>query len=349
MVKQLSRVAAFVFVIVFAVSTGSRGQGVGAGPAAEAEQDEQSAGEGQLVRDVRTDLVKEQFDTLDRTAEGFRRSKARWAGGGWKLRTLYEALDAPHQTDPDMVAHLEHLRHWMTARPESMTARVALATSLTRWAWIARGNGTADKVTADGWQLFGQRIQEAETVLAGSQNMKTMDPQWYSEEMVVGLAQGWDEKRVREVFERGVQFEPEYQYFYKARAGYLLPKWYGKPNDATDFAKAAADHVGGEMGDYLYWEIATVIIKRGNGNLDPFVAQMDWARIQRGYQTLQSQFQLNRRERNELAFMAYKFKDKGVAEQQFASIGQEWSRGVWRERNFFEKARDWAGGHESWP
>jgi hypothetical protein len=212
--KQFSRSAAFVpvFVFVFALNPRLRGQGGIAAPAAETEQDEPSAGEGQLVRDVRADLVKEQFDTLDQTADGFRRSKARWKGGGWKLRTLYEALDAPHQTDPDMVAHLEHLRHWMTARPESITARVALATSLTRWAWIARGNGTAEKVTTEGWQLFGQRIQEAQTVLAGSQDMKTMDPQWYSEEMVVGLAQGWDDGRVREVFQRGVQFEPDYQY-----------------------------------------------------------------------------------------------------------------------------------------
>jgi hypothetical protein len=318
-------------------------------PAAESQTDEQSLAEGHLIHQVRSDLAAEQFDTLDRTADGFRRSKARWPGGGWKLRVFYEALDFPHQTEPDMVAHLEHLRHWMTLRPESISARVALATSLTRWAWVARGNGVAKTVSDSGWQLFGQRIQEAQVVLETSRDMHTMDPQWYCEEMIVGKAQGWDDHRVKEVFERAVQFEPDYQYFYKSRTEYLLPKWYGKPNEATDFAKSAADKVGGDLGDYIYWEIATVIIKKGNGNLQDFLAAMDWQRIQRGYQTLQTRFQTNSRSRNELAFMAFEYKDRSIAQQQFGVIGTQWSRSVWRDQNYFEKVRDWSNGRENWP
>ena len=57
--------------------------------------------------------------------------------------------------------------------------------------------------------MFNQRAQEAQTVLAGSQDLKTMDPQWYSEEMTVGLAQGWDDRRMKEIFARAVQFEPD--------------------------------------------------------------------------------------------------------------------------------------------
>ena len=98
-----------VFFLLLGLCPTVRGQVLAAAaPAAETEPDEQSAGEGHLIHEVRADLVAERFDTLDQTAEGFRRSKARWDGGGWKLRTLYEALDFPHQTDPDMVAHLEH-------------------------------------------------------------------------------------------------------------------------------------------------------------------------------------------------------------------------------------------------
>jgi hypothetical protein len=305
--------------------------------------------EGQLVHMLRKQLVEEQFDELDRTADQFRREKSRWVGGKWKLRTFYEALDAPHQTDKDTVEHLEHLRHWMTQRPESITARIALATSLTRWAWVARGNGLANTVTAEMAQLFHERINEAQIVLEGSRDMKTMCPQWYMEEMTVGLAQGWDANRMEEIFNRAVQFEPDFPYFYKQRANYLLPKWYGKPGDAVEFAKNAADHLGSDTGDMIYWEIATVIIKRGNGNLDPFVKAMDWQRIQRGYQMMRSQFGPNNGQQNQLAFMAYKFNDPAVAQQQFASINNDWSLGVWRDRNFFEKVRDWSTGHTSWP
>lgn len=308
-----------------------------------------SASEGLMVRTVRIDLVQEKFDEIDRLADQYRRGKDRWPGGNWKLHTLYEALDAPHQTDKDTVDHLEHLRHWMTARPESITARIALATSLHRWAWVARGNGTADKVTPEGWQLFDLRIKEAQTVLESARDMKVMCPQWYTEEMTVGLAQGWNQRQMQDLFDRAIQFEPTWQFYYKARANYLLPKWYGNASEVTNFAKDAADRLRGDLGDMMYFEMATVIIKRGNGNLDPLVQAMDWQRIQRGYQQLTTQFGSDRSQKNRLAFMAYKFNDSSMARQQFASIGNDWTPGVWKDRAFFDKVRDWSTGHQSWP
>jgi hypothetical protein len=308
-----------------------------------------SAHEGLMIHTVRTYLVEGKFDEIDRLADQYRRSKERWPGGNWKLRTLYEALDAPHQTDKDSADHLEHLREWMTARPESITARVALATSLHRWAWVARGNSTADKVTAEGWQLFELRIKEAQAVLESARDIKVMCPQWYSEEMTVGLAQGWNAQQMQELFARAVQFEPEWQFYYKERANYLLPKWYGGTNDATSFAKDAADRLRGDLGDRMYFEMATVIIKRGNGNLDRFVKAMDWQRIQRGYQQLTTQFGSDRSQQNRLAFMAYKFNDSDMARQQFASIGNDWASHVWKDRAFFDKVRDWSTGHQNWP
>jgi hypothetical protein len=319
-----------------------------AAPAAQDSEDI-SANEGLMIRTVRTDLVQEKFDEIDRLADQYRRGKDRWPGGNWKLHTLYEALDAPHQTDKDTSDHLDHLRKWMTTRPESITARVALATSLHRWAWVARGNGLAKTVTPEGWNLFNLRVKEAQTVLESARDMHIMCPQWYSEEMTVGLAQGWTPRQMQELFDRAVQFEPTWQFYYKARANYLLPKWYGSANDVTSFAKEAADRLGSDTGDMMYFEMATVIIKRGNGTLDPLLKGMDWPRIQRGYQQLTTQFGPDRTQKNRLAFMAYKFNDPSFARQQFASIGNGWSRSVWRDRNYFEKVRDWSTGHTAWP
>ena len=313
-----------------------------------AEADEQTEDEHAFIRSVRTQLVEEKFDDLDRTADEFRRDKSRWPGGAWKLKTLYEALDAPHQTDKDTADHLDHLRKWMTARPESITARIALATSLHRWAWVARGSGTADKVTQEGWQLFNQRTAEAQVVLEGSRDMKVMCPQWYFEEMTVGLAEGWDGRRMQELFDRAVQFEPEYQYFYKARANYLLPKWYGQTNDATDFARTIANKLGGDRGDRMYFVIATVIIRRGNGKLDHVMQAMDWQRIQRGYLASTSMYGVPNSYANSLAFMAYQYRDQAVAERQFASIGNNWARSVWKDKGLFDRARDWSAGHTQW-
>ena len=302
---------------------------------------------GGWANTIESDLIAEKFDELDRMADGYRLYKTRVPGGAWRLRQFYTVLDAPQLTDKDSVEHITHLQHWMTARPNSITARVALATSLHRWAWVARGNGLANTVTPEGWRLFKERAQEALVVLQGSQDMQPMCPQWYSEMMTVGLALNWDGNREKEIFDRGVQFEPGYFYLDEQYANYLLPKWDGKPGEAVAFAKDAADRLGGDGGDELYFEIAPVLIKRGNGSFP--VKEMDWARIQRGAQVVVTKYGSINRIPNELAFMAYKFNDAAVARQQFALIGDRWAIGVWRDRQFFDRIRDWAQGQTQWP
>jgi hypothetical protein len=313
-------------------------------PAA-SEVDEQTFNkqEKRWIREVETDLIEEKFDDLERMADEYRRDRTRLPGGEWKLRVFYGALDAPQLTDKDSLDHIAHLEHWMLKRPESITPRIALSTSLHRWAWVARGNGMANTVTEEGWQLFNKRIAESQMVLTSSANLHTMCPQWYSEMMTVGLAQSWDERRMRDVFERGIQLEPDFYYLYKQYANYLLPKWDGKPGDAAAFAKRSADKRGGDAGDMLYFQISTTLISRGNGNFP--VKQLDWKRIQHGAEVLQTQFGTTRKTANELAFMAYKYKDAATAQKLFAAIGDDWVRGVWRDRQFFDRARDWSNGH----
>ena len=307
--------------------------------------DEAVPHERQWKRSIESDLIDERFSDLDRMADQYRRERSRLPGGGWRLHVFYSALDAPQQTDKDTRDHLAHLEHWMRQRPESITARVALATSLDRWAWVARGGGYARTVTPEGWRLFNERIKQAQAVLEESANMSSMCPQWYSQMMTVGLAQNWDASRMKDIFDRGIQFEPGYFYLYRQYANYLLPKWDGHPGDAAAFARTSADQLGGDAGDLLYFQIATVLISRGDRDFP--VRQMDWDRIQRGYQALSAQYGASGRTMNELAFMAYKFHDATVARQQFTLIGDKWSRGVWRDRKLFDRARDWSTAHAS--
>jgi len=238
---------------------------------------------------------------------------------------------------------MAHLKRWIAQRPDSITARVALATSLHRWAWVARGNGMANTVTEQGWKLFNERIQESLDVLNAASRLRERCPQWYSEMMVVGLAQGWDEPKMREVFEQGIQFEPEYFDLYKQMAMYLLPKWEGKPGEVVAFATSSADRVGGEQGDAIYFHIAVAVIGKNGRNFG--VKEMDWSRIQRGYQAITAQYGTSERLKNKMAWFAYRFRDATVARQQFELIGDRWDRDVWRDRERFDEARDWAQKH----
>lgn len=301
-----------------------------------------SSGESlvQWTDDLESDLIAEKFDALDSIANHLRAEKTRMPGGDWQLTAFYNALDSPQQTEQDSREHIAHLEHWMNQRPGSITARVALATALTHWAWVARGNGTADTVTPEGVSLFLERIREAQVILDGSAKMQPMCPQWYLVMMEVGTAQSWDLARMHQVMEDGLKFEPGYYYLYMQYANYVLPKWFGHPGDASSFARASADAVGGDEGDILYFQIAKRLINRGNNEFP--VHEMDWQRLQRGYLALTSQYGQSYRLDNLLAFMAWKFQDATVARQQFILIRDNWIRGIWGDRNYFDRARDWA-------
>jgi hypothetical protein len=183
-------------------------------------------------------------------------------------------------------------------------------------------------------------MKEAQVILEGSAKMPTMCPQWYSAMLMVGNAQGWDAKRMHQILEDGTKLEPGYNYLYEQYANYLLPKWHGHPGDSSSFAASSADAVGGDAGDILYFQIATNLIKRGD--VDFPIHEMDWQRIQRGYQALTSQYGVARRPENQMAFMAWKFQDAAVARRQFAVIGDKWGPAVWGNRDYFDRARDWA-------
>lgn len=312
-----------------------------------ASSDGQTPQAGKFAQTVEEDLIAEKFADLDAMANKYRLEKTRVAGSGWRLRQFYAALDKPELTDKDTAEHIEHLRHWMTARPDSITPRVALATSLHRWAWVARGNGMANTVSAEGWQQFDERIKEAQVILEGSENMVPMCPQWYSEMMVVGLAQSWEPAKMKALFERGSLFAPDYFYLYKEYANYLLPKWDGRPGDAAKFAKESADRRGGDEGDELYYHIAAVLISRSNGNYP--VAELTWDRIQRGAAAVAAHYGGTLELTNDLAYMAYKYRDRATTQKLLAQIGDKWSRDVWRDKKFFDKARDWAQSQTQWP
>jgi hypothetical protein len=123
-------------------------------------------------------LMREQFSELDKIADEVRSSKARFPGGSWKLSRFYDALDKTlvrgYETDADWQNHLALIQRWTTARPQSITARLALADAYLAYAWAARGSGYANTVTDQGWRLFEERANKAAEIL---QDSATLTPQ----------------------------------------------------------------------------------------------------------------------------------------------------------------------------
>ena len=300
---------------------------------------------GEFTQSVALQTYRKDFAQLDKIADQARSTKARFPGGGWKLYTFYSQLRVVNglasATESDWQQHLAFLQNWISARPKSITARVALAAAYIDYAWQARGNGTADQVTPEGWRLFQARIDQAANTLMEAAKLEAKCPQWYVEFEIVGRAKGLDQQQLREIFDKAVAFAPDYYYVYQEEATSLLPKWGGKPGDTEAFAEESYRRLGGgQESALLYFQIASQLCNEC-GDFNP--ERFSWPRLQEGFAVLEQCYGLSPFWLNKFARMAVVYEDKQAAAKAFARIGENWDESVWGSREQFDAHRAWAG------
>lgn len=289
---------------------------------------------------VRRLFLAENFAELDRLAASERAGKTRFVGGGWRLYTLYLCLSTPEESDPqdaDYVAIMKRLERWKDSRQQSITPRVALADAYLNYAWYARGSGTGDEVSENGWQLFQERIESAKKVLAEAYELKEKCPQWYVLMQTIAMADGWDKDHEAALLAKAVSYEPNYYYYYQRHARYLLPQWSGEPGDTEQFAEDSANKIGGKQGDLLYYKIADEVVCSCEDS-----PKLSWARIQKGYSALKEQYGEGLMMMNKLGFLAIHYQDVQVAQQILAKIGDHPDLKIWGSQAYFEQCRQWA-------
>jgi hypothetical protein len=261
----------------------------------------------------------------------------------WKLKEVYIGLSEPvqypmHAMQEDWAVLLKKLQLWVTERPKSITARVALATAYLSYAADARGEGYADTVTESGWKLFGERIAKGRRVLQEASALPTKCPEWYVAMLRVAEDQDWDAVKKRALFEEANKFEPGYYYYDRVFASHLLPKWGGEPGETEKFAQEIADRTGGDQGDILYFEIASANYVICGCDDDP---RFSWERIERGFEASEKQYGVSMLNLNRIAFLAsdYGETDPILAEKVLNRIGEQWDEETWRTKEDFSTAR----------
>jgi len=292
-------------------------------------------------------LVERNYDVLEQSANDARLRKSRFTGGVWKLYSFYEAVSYPiteeHSSDSDWNLHISTLKAWAAARPESATARIALAETYINYGDRARGTGYANTVSEEGWRLDAERTALAASSLAEAARLKQKCPYWYEVMQHVALAQGWDKSQEKELFEQAIAFEPGFYHFYREHANYLLPKWYGEVGEAGTFADQISNRIGGDEGKFIYFEIASLVRCQCEED-DPNSDNLSWPRIKEGYAALGRLYGYSNLKNNRFAHMAVGADDRNAAQQAFGKIGDDWDHTVWGSSQSFQRAKNWAGG-----
>jgi hypothetical protein len=305
--------------------------------------------EAEYKNDIMMDLVRKNYDALDKAARENRVPSARFAGGTWKAWGFYEGLNEPptgdSATNDDWEAQIDALKAWVAARPESAAARIALADAYGKWAWKARGSGYANTVSGEGWQLYSERYAIAASILVDAAKLREKSPYWYSVMQGVALAQGWNKSQAKALLDAAIAFEPSYYHAYREYVNFVLPKWYGEEGDGQTFAEEVSTQIGGEQGDFVYFELATTIACGCDTAQDRTELQsLSWPKIKSGYAAMKHLYGDSSLKTNRFAYLAVVENDKPTAAATLAVIGDAWNPKVWPSHVYFLQARAWADG-----
>jgi hypothetical protein len=98
------------------------------------------------------------------------------------------------------------------------------ATFYIQYAWDARGHGTADQVTQEGWRLFKERLDIAQKALEHAWSLDPQDPQIPTLMISVVLGQETGRLEMEKWFDRAMQADPNNYQACRAKLHFLLPE-----------------------------------------------------------------------------------------------------------------------------
>jgi len=288
---------------------------------------------------VREKFRQPDFVWVDQEAHKDRLSKERLPGGYWKLRALYNALEEPARgekaSDGDWEDLLNSLASWSKQKPTSVTAKVALAAAWQRYAWKARGDGTAETVSDTAWEVFGERLASARQALSEASDLKERCPYWYEIALWVGIGQSSGREALDKLFDAGVELEPTFYYLYQTKATYLLPRWGGTAGEWEKFAHDSALKLGGNQGDIVFFAIySQMLTLHGMELMNSH--QQDVPKLLDGFHSIEKLYGASAHRLNEAAFFGSMSNEVQTTAQLFDRIGDDFDESVWHSKQTYE-------------
>lgn len=287
-------------------------------------------------------FLNKDFAWIDREATRDRLTRDRLPGGYWKLRVLYDAMEAPlansKASDSDWEELIAALTSWTKQQPQSVTAKVALANAWKGYAWKARGGGYAGSVSDTGRELFRRRLENASQVLSEASSLNDRCPHWFVISLWVGVGQGWDRNALEKIFQAGIKLEPTYYYIYQVKASYLLPRWGGEEGEWERFADQSTSNLGEAQGDIVFFAIYSQMLDL-NGMALMNNHQHSVPKLIAGFRSIEKLYGPADHRLNEACFFASFGNDVETTADLFKRIGDNYDPGVWRSKQTFETFR----------
>lgn len=297
------------------------------------------------VREFVFERLKEQdLARLAETADEFRKTKARFDDGRWKLMLFYRAFEEIGQlaSDSDVAGFRSELEGWMPAFPDSPTPVVAAAELIAGQAWKARGKKPALDTPGSAMDEFHQRLSEASALLEAHRAAGSHCPGWYTARLETASLLGADAAKRSQLFNEGVAFEPAYQMLYLTYATHLTPRWGGSFEAIQNFASRAAELSKATEGTSMYARVYWVALAVERDAV--FTSGgIDWPKLRESFLDLEHRFPGSVRNANAFVKFACGMRDKETAARLVGKIGGAWEKDIWWRAENYEQCRTWAG------
>jgi len=291
---------------------------------------------------IRLLLAQQNYEELDRLANSARANKERFPGGGRKLTAIYTSFEDPdgadNASDAAWTEMLNRLERWKKLSANPLTPTLALAGAYNTYAFVGRGDGYANTVTAAQWDLYHDRLAKAQALLEEVADQKNDDPMWY--DAMLTAATEADPVDQRALFEAAIAYDPTYRRYYRKFASSLRPEWNGKPGDIVRFANEMYERLGPINGPIEYFDIAAFIIC--NCGPQSEIKRFSLTRIKQGYALSVLNYGESTTQLNQMAFIAWQKEDPVALDDALARIGYNWDPSGWTDdRKNFESAQAW--------
>lgn len=276
------------------------------------------------------------FRGLDALAQDLVNKKPRFKGGVWQIFKFDLLVSSPpttEQSESTWNDHIRFVRSWVKASPESIYAKVALSNTEIGFGDFLRGDGYANEVPPGAWAKFREHIGAANSAIDEAENL----PKYVGYHSTkLSLARLDEEADFDKLYETAITFEPKYEYFYKHKAQYLLPRWNGKPGDSEIYAEHVRTALGPVEGVKMY---SVIIAELGRVN-DLYYLQrhrVSWHDVVKGFELREAEFGTSRLRLNEFARLAVSKNDIEKTCEAFKRLasGDAYEPDVWESQRTF--------------
>lgn len=298
---------------------------------------------------IRLLFQQRNYTELDGIANTARANKEHFSGGVRKLTLFYSAFRNPssgkNASEADWQDHVARLEEWKHASSNPLTASMAMAGAYYNYAWKARGDGTADTVSDDGWSLFHRRLQKVHAILDEFSQQREKDPVWYQLAIELGTPESLPQAQERALFDQAIAADPTFRPYYHDYAFYLRPQWSGEEGDILRLADEMYAKLGPVDGPIAYFEIATMALC--NCGVSRRDQGFSVVKIKRGFALSQEHYGPNLAMENTLAFMAWNMQDPVTAEETLEHIGDNYVLSSWQDdRENIDRIHQWLASYE---